>query len=319
MSTNIYEQALTLYNYGFSIIPIKERDKKPIGKWYEFQTRRLTLNELDNAFLNKNINIGILTGSLSKIIVVDADSEDAVVYMENNHPSPWRVKTSRGQHFYFKHPGINVKNGVHLLGMALDVRGDGGYVIGPGSTHPSGHIYESVGDWGNLNVDILPLFDPSWIETEQKSSKKMSNVDKAIQYLKSAAISTEGDGGDNQAFKTAAYIIDKFNIDQNVLLGLMLSHWNCRCLPPWSENDLRIKIENAFKYSNKSKNHMFQGLLVDSKGAVKASPGNLAKIFREHEKFGNRLTLNTMNIDVFYDKQPLSEYSIDDIDRKSVV
>ena len=313
MNTTTYQKALKLYNLGLSVIPIKERDKRPVGKWSEFQNRRFSLNELEKTFFDKNYNIGIPTGYFNKIIVVDADSEDAVAYMDKHHPSPWRVTTSRGQHFYFKHPGIKVKNGVHLLGMALDVRGDGGYVIAPGSTHPSGHIYEPIGDWSIFNVDLLPLFDPSWVAAEDKKTNKLSNIDKAIEYLKTTSISTEGDGGDIQAFKIAAFILDKYKLDHENILNLMLSYWNNRCIPPWSEDDLKIKIENAFKYSNNSKNSMFHGLLLDSKGNIKSSPGNLAKIFREHERFGDRLTLNTMNIDVFYDKQPLSEYSIDDI------
>ena len=313
MINAIYENALTLYKYGFSIIPLREREKKPIGKWSEFQNRRLTSKELDIAFLNKTVNVGIVTGNLSNIIVVDADSEDAVAFMDKHHPSPWRVSTTRGQHYYFKHPGIKIKNGVHLLGMALDVRGDGGYVVGPGSTHPSGHIYDYIGDWHNFDVDQLPVFDPSWVEVEDMKPTKNSDTDKIIEFLKSAPASIEGNGGDIQAFKIAAHILDKFSIEQNLILELMLTHWNIRCIPPWPENELKLKIENASKYSKNSKSSSVHGLLTDSKGITKATPGNLAKIFREHIRFGDRLSLNTMNIDVYYDKKPLSEYSIDDI------
>jgi hypothetical protein len=41
--------------------------------------------------------------------------------------------------------------------MAIDVRGDGGYVIAPGSVHASGQRYRFAGDW-TVTRDALPRF-----------------------------------------------------------------------------------------------------------------------------------------------------------------
>src|SRR2546426_3381136 len=46
-----------------------------------------------------------------------------------------------GLHFYFRWPGFAVSNSAGKLGGGLDVRGNGGQVVAPGSRHKSGAIY----------------------------------------------------------------------------------------------------------------------------------------------------------------------------------
>jgi hypothetical protein len=58
-------------------------------------------------------------------------------------PTP-TVRTGRGVHYYFKRPSFEVRNGVGIAGVKLDIRGDGGYVAAPDSIHPSGARYEWV-------------------------------------------------------------------------------------------------------------------------------------------------------------------------------
>ena len=59
----------------------------------------------------------------------------------------------------FKHPGKPVRNAVRIRD-ALDIRGDGGYIVVPPSTHPSGHRYrwdyEHEMGWG---LPLAPLPD----------------------------------------------------------------------------------------------------------------------------------------------------------------
>lgn len=61
---------------GFSVIPLR-RDKKPLLVWQEFQTRLPSDGELEDWFLRRwpDANLGIVTGALSGLVVVDADGE----------------------------------------------------------------------------------------------------------------------------------------------------------------------------------------------------------------------------------------------------
>lgn len=102
-------------------------------------------------------NIGIRTGRDSGLVVVDIDpghgGTDAIVDLERAHGplGGWRIRTgSGGEHRWFAHPGATVRNSAGRLGDGIDVRGDGGYVIAPPSTHISGGDYRWVDARGRL-------------------------------------------------------------------------------------------------------------------------------------------------------------------------
>src|SRR5262249_39423659 len=68
--------------------------------------------------------------------------------------SQFTVKTGTGWHLYFLWPPtVEIRNSASKIGEGLDVRGDGGYVLAPGSVHPSGAIYTSS---QNANVPEAP-------------------------------------------------------------------------------------------------------------------------------------------------------------------
>ena len=78
------------------------------------------------------------------------------------------TRTAKGEHRFYRHPGGTVRNSVRIRtgdgAIKIDVRGDGAYVVAPGSVHQTGVVYERVGLWPP--VAELPMFDPSWLELE---------------------------------------------------------------------------------------------------------------------------------------------------------
>jgi putative DNA primase/helicase len=93
-------------------------------------------------------NIGIATGKGSSLVVLDVDGptgEETLAELERKHgplPPTWNVKTGKGRHFYFRYPKSVAKvKSVARKKLCLDVRADGGYVVGPPSIHQSGHRY----------------------------------------------------------------------------------------------------------------------------------------------------------------------------------
>lgn len=93
----------------------------------------------------KHLNVGIATGEVSGIFVVDIDSEEGLKALEAlcDIPDTLTVSTGKGRHLYFKYPGESVLTKKDIL-PGVDVRGDGGYVVGPLSNHRSGGVYEFV-------------------------------------------------------------------------------------------------------------------------------------------------------------------------------
>ena len=113
-------------------------------------------------------NVGIATGSVSGLIVLDVDprhgGDDSLVALERQHdPLPQTVRAMTGgggSHPYFSHPGGIVRNKV-AIAPGLDVRGDGGYVIAPPSIHETGRRYEW--DVGASPGEVTLQAAPAWL------------------------------------------------------------------------------------------------------------------------------------------------------------
>ena len=114
-------------------------------------------------------NIAIATGALSGLAVLDEDTykggDESLRELEHSYsPLPETVLSltgGGGVQYVFAHPGTHVKNGVETLGVGLDIRGDGGYIIAPPSLHASGKPYA----WEVLHEpDETPLAPmPGWL------------------------------------------------------------------------------------------------------------------------------------------------------------
>lgn len=164
--------------WGFVPVPSRRRTKHPAVQWTEFQERKPTTDEIaawEAAYANQNC--GVVTGAISGLVVLDADSDDARAWCEEQGiPDTPCVQTRRGVHWYFRHPGTRVptKARIHDT-LGIDIRGDGGFVVAPPSRHydteaerESGHIYAWV-----RSPDDVPLADmPPWVLTMLTSAQE---------------------------------------------------------------------------------------------------------------------------------------------------
>lgn len=97
-------------------------------------------------------NVGIVTGAVSSIIVLDSDprhgGDESLHMLEESLPDglPETVRAltgGGGEHVIFAHPGVSIRNktGRDWGLPGLDVRGDGGYIVAAPSLHLSGRRY----------------------------------------------------------------------------------------------------------------------------------------------------------------------------------
>lgn len=137
---------------GWSPIPLVPRGKRPLIAWEPYQHRPPLPSEVARWWARwPEANLGIVTGSVSGLIVLDVDPEKggraSLAALEAEHgrlPATVEVATGGGgRHCYFRHPGGRVACAVGLR-PGLDLRGDGGYVVAPPSIHPSGRPYVTV-------------------------------------------------------------------------------------------------------------------------------------------------------------------------------
>src|SRR5262249_36554266 len=120
------------------IFPV-DREKKPLVNWKEFQKRIPTSDEIHAWWQQwSDANIGMATGQLSGLVVIDCDSDEAIDRFVKSFPEAnetLQVKRSRERHFYFCfEEGIRNDAGKRL-GPGIDIRGEGGFVIVPRSMH----------------------------------------------------------------------------------------------------------------------------------------------------------------------------------------
>lgn len=198
----------SLTRWGFSVFPLKARDKRPSMRWEEFQSRLPSDDELRRWSAASSTNAAIVTGSISGVIVLDTDSAEADAEVARlGVPETPTARTSKGRHYYFAHPGGQVRNFARKLD-GCDLRGDGGYVVAPGSTHPSGHLYA----WERTPDEVPFAPAPAWLlELTRKPAAPASNVGTFSPYVEKAVdaeLSTlrrAGEGTRNNTLNRCAY------------------------------------------------------------------------------------------------------------------
>jgi hypothetical protein len=160
----ILDHALRYAKKGWSVIPLVAGTKRPsLASWQEFQTRLATTDEIRGWFADGNANIGVVTGAISGLVVVDLDGQEGMdeankIGLRSNVVA---VTGGGGRHLLFRHPGVPVKNAVRRY-PGVDVRADAGYIVAPPSRHDSGNLYKWQGGFdGPLPPLPSALFDAS--------------------------------------------------------------------------------------------------------------------------------------------------------------
>lgn len=72
-------------------------------------------------------------------------------------------------------------------------------------------------------------------------------VTRAKEYLLTAQASISGAGGNSNAYAVAAKVKD-FGVPPPIAIDLLLDHWNPRCQPPWSPEEVESFVDHAFRY-----------------------------------------------------------------------
>lgn len=169
------EHASQFLTAGIAIIPVGYRDKRPRfdllpeidghREWEPYKTTLPTERDLAH-WQTITPNYGVVAG-WSGLMMLDFDAIDEYTrwlfwatktggiasYVARN---AYRVSSSRGMHVYIRLP-YRIKN---RKAGKIDIKGDG-YVLGPGSIHPSGVEYRAMRDVLNFPLvqalsDVLP-------------------------------------------------------------------------------------------------------------------------------------------------------------------
>lgn len=153
--------AVELARAGLAVIPVGGDDgKKPLVKWVNWRSPLGPQWVADLCRKFPTANIGIITG-LSGITVVDCDDPGVVTAMMLRcGKTPLQTSTpSGGTHLWYRSRGERCGD-LRNEGLAVDVKGRGGFVVVPPSIRPSGAFagrkYDlQFGSWADL--EHLPM------------------------------------------------------------------------------------------------------------------------------------------------------------------
>ena len=263
------EHALELAKMGFHVFPLKTNSKLPLIKDFPNVASR-DPKKIESLWrdpvmgMERDYNIGISTsrfGDDEFLLAIDVDNkgkkkgDEELLKLELQGkefpPTFTQITPTLGKHLVYR---VNkpIKQGVNTLAPGIDTRANGGYIVGAGSTldgrfytrndkpivYAPEYLIESCAK--NERVELKIVTDAK-INTD-------SAIKRATHYLeKEAPLAIENQGGDQTTFVVCAKLKDE-GLSESDCLKLLTEHWNDRCSPPWSIEDLEKKIKNSFDY-----------------------------------------------------------------------
>lgn len=171
----MYSKALEYAVRGYSIMPLK-KDKRPmLPSWKQYQEKAANDDQIE-AWWEKtpDANIGIITGKISGITVIDVDAYKAGTTSIDAFPPTFTVKTGNGgYHLYYKYqPGLTISANAYPQFPGIDIRSDGGYIVAP----PSVTSYDGKGGAYEVFKNVPIVAFPEKLFAAKKGAKKLSEV-----------------------------------------------------------------------------------------------------------------------------------------------
>lgn len=286
---SMLEAALTYLRRGWSVIPLQPRGKIPLVEWVTYQERLPTEEEVRNWWHHTpDANIGVVTGRVSGLVVVDLDpARGADVDQESRtHPTGLSVRTgSGGAHLYYRYPSGQgrVSNAVGKGGR--DVRADGGQVVVPPSVHASGGVYS----W---NGDGPPSAVPAWVAAGAAgpASGDRASGPADPTWLSSLLRDGVAHGGRNDAAaRLAGYLANKA-IPVDVAIAVV-SSWNAKNVPPLPESELRQTVDSVYRTHTRravADEPVYQHAVEQSRLVSGDSPFTLMAFDQYMSRFGDQ-------------------------------
>lgn len=248
----------------WSVIPLSPGTKIP-PKGFEvvqYRERIATRKEIESWWTkNPNYNVGIITGELSRILVIDHDKykpeyseEAALKLIPDNIVTPTTETPSGGQHQAFSFPDKKISIGEALI-PAMDFRGEGGYFVAPPSINDLGKAYRWLKGLAPDEVELSTVPDALlkklYLYIYRGSKEKERPETNSLQFL------TQG-RRDADLFSTANCLIKggcKEDVARQVLNILAKS-----CNPSFPEKEAQNKIDSVLSRCERKERNLTEDL-----------------------------------------------------------
>jgi hypothetical protein len=168
-----------------STIPVNPKNKKPLIKWQLNQKKKAGSTTIKKWFVQyPDAGLGIVTGKLSGLFVVDCDTSSGYQSTMDLIPKDIitpTVKTPKGWHLYFKYPSANYLTVGQRILPGVDFRGEGGFVVSPPTVNGNGDQYKWLDGLSLFEID--PPEIPKTILDLIPSPKKKTNKKKPVEHV----------------------------------------------------------------------------------------------------------------------------------------
>lgn len=244
--------AIEYQRLGFSVIPLRyegsvEDQKKPLLLSWEIYQKKAASEQQVELWWQQwpRANIGLVTGSVSGLVAVDLDGDSAEGLLAEAGialDATAIVKTARGKHYLYRHPGGKISNRARILkdanGSGVDIRGDGGYFVAPPSIHGTGVIYT----WERPLQDLVPL--PIRLRSLLDTRPPRQQEGHAPDWFSEAWHGAPEGQRNETAARLAGYWLRVTQGNQEAAYRAM-EHWVGRCHPPMDLSELRTTIKSV--------------------------------------------------------------------------
>lgn len=249
---NFLDVAMFYAEHNIKVFPVKRQDKKPLCA-SGFKSASMDIAQLQE--WNKKFpdcNIGIPTGHINGLLVVDVDGEEgfkSLAQLEQQHGkliAP-TVITGKGKHLYFNMPvNTDIKSSVSKIANHIDIRANGGYVVAPPSLHENGHRYIWESFTTNQDFPEAPTWLISLMTNTEKQTLPVSGV------LEEISNAPQGQRNDTLYKHSISLIarakkgfLDMEEIKENIIDAAMLSGLSKEESIKTFDNALKFMEENC--------------------------------------------------------------------------
>jgi hypothetical protein len=223
-------------NSGWSILPVKPEEKRPyMTNWLQYMKSRAPLKTVENWFNSlTGAGVGVVTGKISNIIVLDVESycQTPIEELLKMYPTHLIARSgSGGWHLYYQYPqGVSkVANRVGIFEGA-DLRADGGFIVLPPTRHPSGNLYSWV------EQGMPGVFPKALLDIEAKPTTTNEG------WITEALHGVSEGGRNDTCARLAGYFFKK-GLNSDIVEALLLE-WNEKNDPPLPVKEVRTTLKS---------------------------------------------------------------------------
>lgn len=258
---------------GWRPIPIPHRQKRPMGlKW---QDTAISLPDVHHHFRDTPPhNVGILLGTTSHLVDIDLDHAKALELADQFLPPtatfgrPGKPRSHRIYHVANPAPSKRFQTPDRIC--IVEYRATGGQTVFPPSVHPSGETiawdgpiqpiqmdgYELMDEVEKLYQAVLASLSPAPTRRNLNFTAlplsalapppPPSHLSRCLAYLETLPEAISGQGGHTATFHAACEIA-RFDLDSSDSWEAINWFNNHKCIPPWTEKELRHKLAQGRK------------------------------------------------------------------------